>query len=206
MPLLGFEPQTPEALTLPTNLPYLAVNPVSSTQPMRAFIIYEREQAVWQGLMVGTLGCHSGPRGSRFRTPTRPISKFLFSLFSWCLQDFISSAEQKAELIYSPNNEVLMVGFQYDCNKYLDLKYKKIKEWQQHNDLLILQHHCQKAQINGRDGVIVAGGSSDVHPALSSVEFFDLDQEKWLNLGKLREPRRFPSILVMANHLLVAGL
>ena len=156
--------------------------------------------------MVGTLGCHSGPRGSRFRTPTRPISKFLFSLFSWCLQDFISSTEQRAELIYSPNNEVLMVGFQYACNKYLDLKYKKIKVWQQHNDLLILQHHCQKAQINGRDGVIVAGGSSDVHPALSSVEFFDLDQEKWLNLGKLREPRRFPSILVMANHLLVAGL
>jgi hypothetical protein len=69
-----------------------------------------------------------------------------------------------------------------------------------------VQHHCQKAQINGREGVIVAGGSSDVHPALSSVEFFDLDLGKWLNLGKLREPRRFPSILVMSNHLLVAGL
>ena len=80
----------------------------------------------------------------------------------------------------------------FSCNEQLHFIY-------------IFQHHCQKAQINGRDGVIVAGGSSDVHPALSSVEFFDLDLGRWLNLGKLREPRRFPSILVMSNHLLVAG-
>ncbi len=59
--------------------------------------------------------------------------------------------------------------------------------------------------MNGREGVIVAGGASDASAALSSLEFFDLGMSKWLNLGRMREGRRFPGLMVMGKHLLVAG-
>ena len=62
-----------------------------------------------------------------------------------------------------------------------------------------------KASVNGRKGVIVAGGSSDAVPALASLEFFDLAQNKWLSLGRMREGRRFPGLLVMGGNLIVAG-
>ena len=48
----------------------------------------------------------------------------------------------------------------------------------------------------------MAGGSSDADPALTLVEFFDLDQAIWMSLGRLREGRRFPGLLVMGKHLL----
>ena len=67
------------------------------------------------------------------------------------------------------------------------------------------QHACVKARVNGREGVIVAGGASDASAALSSLEFFDLGMSKWLNLGRMREGRRFPGLMVMGKHLLVAG-
>ena len=59
--------------------------------------------------------------------------------------------------------------------------------------------------MNGRNGVIVAGGSSDAVPALSSVEFIDLDNGDRLNLGRMRTGRRFPGVMVMANNLVIAG-
>ena len=55
-----------------------------------------------------------------------------------------------------------------------------------------LQHSCVKARVNGKEGVIVAGGSSDADPALTLVEFFDLSSSTWISLGRLREGRRFP--------------
>ena len=54
------------------------------------------------------------------------------------------------------------------------------------------QHSCVKARVNGKEGVIVAGGSSDADPALTLVEFFDLSSSTWISLGRLREGRRFP--------------
>ena len=70
---------------------------------------------------------------------------------------------------------------------------------------LIFQHSCVKARVNGREGVIVAGGSSDADPALTSVEFFDLKTNRWRSLGRTREGRRFPGLMVMGKHLLIAG-
>lgn len=67
------------------------------------------------------------------------------------------------------------------------------------------KHGCVKATVNGRNGVIVAGGSSDAVPALSSVEFIDLDNGDRLNLGRMRTGRRFPGVMVMANNLVIAG-
>ncbi len=55
------------------------------------------------------------------------------------------------------------------------------------------------------DGVIVAGGSSDAVPALASLEFFDLRHGRWLSLGRMRQGRRFPGILVIARNLIVMG-
>ena len=54
------------------------------------------------------------------------------------------------------------------------------------------QHSCVKARVNGRDGVIVAGGASDADPNLNMVEFFDLRSHKWMSLGRTRQGRRFP--------------
>ena len=59
--------------------------------------------------------------------------------------------------------------------------------------------------MNGRPGVIVGGGSSDAVPALSSVEFFDQRSGRWLNMGRMRQGRRYPGMMVMANNLVVAG-
>ena len=67
------------------------------------------------------------------------------------------------------------------------------------------QHSCVKARVNGREGVIVAGGASDADPALNLVEFFDLKTKRWMSLGRTREGRRFPGMMVMGKHLLVAG-
>ena len=55
----------------------------------------------------------------------------------------------------------------------------------------LLQHSCVKARVNGRDGVIVAGGASDADPSLNMVEFFDLRSHKWMSLGRTRQGRRF---------------
>ena len=71
--------------------------------------------------------------------------------------------------------------------------------------LYFFQHSCVKARVNGREGVIVAGGSSDADPALTSVEFFDLKTNRWRSLGRTREGRRFPGLMVMGKHLLIAG-
>ena len=58
--------------------------------------------------------------------------------------------------------------------------------------LFLFQHSCVKARVNGRDGVIVAGGASDADPSLNMVEFFDLRSHKWMSLGRTRQGRRFP--------------
>jgi hypothetical protein len=69
----------------------------------------------------------------------------------------------------------------------------------------IFKHSCTKAKVNGRDGVIVAGGASDAIPALASLEFYDLEKATWLSLGRMREGRRYPGIFVLAGNLVVAG-
>ena len=40
------------------------------------------------------------------------------------------------------------------------------------------------AKLEGQEGIIVAGGSSDASPVLSSVEFFDLAKSQWSTLGR----------------------
>ncbi len=59
--------------------------------------------------------------------------------------------------------------------------------------------------MNGRDGVIVAGGESDAADALASLEFYDLRQRRWLSLGRMRRGRRFPGLTVIAGNLIVSG-
>ena len=71
--------------------------------------------------------------------------------------------------------------------------------------LFSFQHSCVKARVNGRDGVIVAGGASDADPNLNLVEFFDINSHRWKSLGRTRQGRRFPGLMVMGKHLLVAG-
>jgi len=67
------------------------------------------------------------------------------------------------------------------------------------------QHTCLRARINGREGVISAGGSSDASPALSSVEFYDVRKGKWLSLGRMRQGRRFPGLTVIRGNLILSG-
>jgi len=70
------------------------------------------------------------------------------------------------------------------------------------------QHSCMKVRINGRDGVIAGGGKSadqSSDQALSSLEFFDLGTGRWFSLGRMRQPRKFPSLSLMSGKLVVAG-
>ena len=69
----------------------------------------------------------------------------------------------------------------------------------------LLQHSCTKVRFNGRNGIVVAGGSSDANPSLSSLEFFDLNTKKWYSLGRMRQGRRYPAITLMNGKLLVTG-
>ena len=71
--------------------------------------------------------------------------------------------------------------------------------------LKLFQHSCTKVRFNGRNGVIVAGGSSDANPALSSLEFYDLNTGKWYSLGRMTQGRRFPAITLMNGKLMVTG-
>ena len=61
------------------------------------------------------------------------------------------------------------------------------------------------ARIDGREGIIVAGGSSDGFPAMTAVEFFDLENSQWLDMGTLRQGRLFPGLTTIGNHLYVLG-
>lgn len=61
------------------------------------------------------------------------------------------------------------------------------------------------ARIDGREGIIVAGGSSDGFPVMTSVEFFDLENSQWLDMGTLRQGRLFPGLTTIGNHLYVLG-
>ena len=68
-----------------------------------------------------------------------------------------------------------------------------------------MQHSCTKVRFNGRNGIIVAGGSSDANPALSSLEFYDLNTGKWYSLGRMTQGRRFPAITLMNGKLIITG-
>lgn len=70
----------------------------------------------------------------------------------------------------------------------------------------LFQHSCIKAKVNGRDGIIVAGGESDAIPDLASLEFFDMNEGNWLSLGRMRQGRRFPGIMTLAGNLVVGGI
>ncbi|XP_059085071.1 uncharacterized protein LOC131882056 [Tigriopus californicus] len=67
------------------------------------------------------------------------------------------------------------------------------------------KHSCIKAKVNGRDGVIVAGGESDAIPDLASLEFYDMKEGNWLSLGRMRQGRRFPGIMTLSGNLVVGG-
>ena len=69
----------------------------------------------------------------------------------------------------------------------------------------VFQHSCLHASVNGRDGVIVAGGSSSTDPALKSVEFYDLEEGQWKSLGSMRQGRKYPGIFVLDGNLVMAG-
>merc|ERR1712049_68541 len=67
------------------------------------------------------------------------------------------------------------------------------------------KHSCVKAKVNGKSGVIVAGGDSDSVQALASMEFYDIRSGKWLSLGRMRQGRRFPGLMVIGKNLVVSG-
>lgn len=62
-----------------------------------------------------------------------------------------------------------------------------------------------KTTINGRPGVVVAGGEHNFKPNLRSLEFFDLSEGKWNNLGTMRQGRKFPGLTAIDQQLVVAG-
>jgi len=95
---------------------------------------------------------------------------------------------------YGQESNAAMVDLKYKTHTLLEpLKQPRRK------------HSCTKVRFNGRNGIIVAGGSSDASPALSSLEFYDLNTGKWYSLGRMTQGRRFPAITLINGKLMITG-
>ena len=67
------------------------------------------------------------------------------------------------------------------------------------------QHGCTSVTLNGRPGVVVSGGLDNNNFNTSSVEFFDMKTNKWINLPSLSRGRRGHSMATIDGKLVVAG-
>ena len=48
-----------------------------------------------------------------------------------------------------------------------------------------MQHGCSSVTLNGRPGVVVSGGVDSNNFNTTSVEFFDMNTHRWINLPSL---------------------
>ena len=67
------------------------------------------------------------------------------------------------------------------------------------------QHGCTSVTLNGRPGVVVSGGIDNNNFNTSSVEFFDMNTNKWINLPSLSRGRRGHTMNTINGKLVVAG-
>ena len=67
------------------------------------------------------------------------------------------------------------------------------------------QHGCNSVTLNGRPGVVVSGGVDSNRFNTSSVEFFDMNTNKWINLPNLSRGRRGHTMNTIDGKLTVAG-
>jgi len=67
------------------------------------------------------------------------------------------------------------------------------------------QHGCTSVTLNGRPGVVVSGGEDTNRFNTSSVEFFDMNTHKWINLPDLSRGRRGHTMTTIDGKLAVVG-
>lgn len=67
------------------------------------------------------------------------------------------------------------------------------------------QHGCSSVTLNGRPGVMVSGGVDSRQLNTTSVEFFDINTHKWINLPALSRGRRGHTMTTIEGKLAVAG-
>merc|ERR1711915_186215 len=59
------------------------------------------------------------------------------------------------------------------------------------------QHSCSSITLNGRPGVVVSGGVDRNRVKSNTVEFFDINTNKWVNLPGLARGRRSHTMTVI---------
>ena len=64
-------------------------------------------------------------------------------------------------------------------------------------------HACQVGEFEGQVGIFVSGGSGSSD--LSSVEFYVAAVDRWRSIGALKTPRRYHSMTVVNQEMIVAG-
>merc|ERR1711872_724131 len=67
------------------------------------------------------------------------------------------------------------------------------------------QHGCMSVTLNGRPGLDVSGGVDNNNFNTSSVEFFDMNTNKWINLPSLSRGRRGHTMTTIRGQMAVAG-
>jgi len=67
------------------------------------------------------------------------------------------------------------------------------------------QHACSSVTLNGRPGVVVSGGVDGNRFNTSTVEFFDMNTHRWVNLPSLSRGRRGHTMTTVEGQLSVAG-
>ena len=67
------------------------------------------------------------------------------------------------------------------------------------------QHGCTSVTLNGRRGVVVSGGVDTNNFNTTSVEFYDMRTNKWINLPSLSRGRRGHTMATIDGQLVVAG-
>merc|ERR1712117_484131 len=67
------------------------------------------------------------------------------------------------------------------------------------------KHGCTSVTLNGRPGVVVSGGIDTNRGNTSSVEFFDMNTHRWINLPSLSRGRRGHTMTTIDGKLAVVG-
>jgi len=67
------------------------------------------------------------------------------------------------------------------------------------------RHGCTSVTLNGRPGVVVSGGIDTNRGNTSSVEFFDMNTHRWINLPNLSRGRRGHTMTTIEGKLAVVG-
>lgn len=68
-----------------------------------------------------------------------------------------------------------------------------------------VQHGCTSVTLNGRPGVVVSGGMDSNQFNTTSVEFFDINTHRWIDLPGLSRGRRGHTMTTIEGQLAVMG-